>query len=147
MAVALAAVHVCVHVQEGACTRAPDRRHRRRTARFAPRSGPGDSGLPWRVTAGVLLTRLVLVPLVLTGVVAGALALRLFVPPDPMFLLTMLLANATPSAINLQTVTVLYNHGAAEMSQLLFWQYLAAVATLPAFTALFLCMIEAFVPG
>jgi predicted permease len=93
-----------------------------------------------------VLTRLVLQPALLTAGVALALRLRLFAAPDPMFLLTLLLANATPSAINLQTVTVLYNHGHAEMGQLLFWQYLLAVVTLPCFTFIFLHIIAAFPP-
>ena len=106
----------------------------------------GASQLPWRVTAGVLLTRLVLQPALLTAVVVLCLWLGVYTAPDPMFLLTLLLANATPSAINLQMVTVLYGNGAEEMSQLLFFQYLAAVVTLPLYTRLFLAIIRAFVP-
>ncbi len=45
----------------------------------------------------------------------------------------------------LQTLTVLYKHGEAEMSTLLFWQYLASVATLPAYMWLFLRIIHAWV--
>lgn len=50
----------------------------------------------------MLVTRLVLQPALLTGLVLLALRLRLFRPPDPMFLLTLLLSNATPTAINMQ---------------------------------------------
>ena len=35
-------------------------------------------------------------------------------------------------------MTVLYKHGEAEMSTILFWQYLACVVTLPLFNMLFL---------
>ena len=42
----------------------------------------------------------------------------------------------------LQTLTVLYGRGEAEMSCMLFFQYLAAVATLPAWMALFLKIIH-----
>lgn len=106
--------------------------------------GPGASRLPWRVVLSVMCTRLVLQPVLLTGGVVAALQLGLYRPPDAMFLLTLLLANATPTAINLQTMTVLYDHGAEEMSQLLFWQYLASLLTLPAFMWLFLHIIDAF---
>lgn len=50
----------------------------------------------------MLFTRLVLQPALLTALVVAALRLRLFVAPDAMFLLTMLLSNATPTAINMQ---------------------------------------------
>jgi hypothetical protein len=63
--------------------------------------GPGASRLPLRVTLGVLVTRLVVQPALLTAMVVGALALRLFEAPDPMFLLTILLSNATPTAITM----------------------------------------------
>lgn len=45
----------------------------------------------------------------------------------------------------LQTLTVLYRFGEAEMSSLLYWQYLASVLTLPAFIALFLRIIAVWV--
>lgn len=64
--------------------------------------GPGASRLPLRVTLGVLVTRLVLQPALLTALVVAALRLKLFGAPDAMFLLTMLLSNATPTAINMQ---------------------------------------------
>lgn len=41
-------------------------------------------------------------PALLTALVVAALALRLFSSPDPMFLLSLLLSNATPTAINIQ---------------------------------------------
>lgn len=134
--------------------------------------GPGTSRLPWRVTAGVLVTRLILLPALMTGLVLLALRLGAFKPLDPMFLLVILLSNATPTAINLQvycwvlgglcesqaqpapglserpcllqTLCVLYKHGEAEMSQLLFWQYLAAMVTIPAYLAWFLRIIDAW---
>jgi len=106
--------------------------------------GPGASRLPWHVTAGVVATRLLIQPALLTGVVVLFLRVRAFDVPDPMFLMTMLLANATPTAINLQMVTVLYGHGAEEMSQLLFWQYLSSLASLPLFIRLFLAIIDKY---
>lgn len=54
------------------------------------------------MTLGVLVARLVLLPALLTALVVAALALRLFAFPDPMFLMTLLLSNATPTAINIQ---------------------------------------------
>lgn len=106
--------------------------------------GPGRSKLPRKVTTGVVLTRLVLQPALLTGLVVVALHFKLFTSPDPMFLLSLLLANATPTAINMQTLTVLYNFGAEEMSQMLFFQYLFALITLPGYIGIFLKIIQAY---
>jgi hypothetical protein len=58
--------------------------------------------MPLRVTLGVLFTKLILHPALMTLLVVAALSLRLFTPPDALFLLTLLLSNATPTAINLQ---------------------------------------------
>ena len=106
--------------------------------------GPGKSQLPRRVTAGVVITRLVLQPALLTGLVVLALHFNWFNSPDPMFLLSLLLSNATPTAINMQTLTVLFNFGAEEMSQMLFFQYLFALVTLPGFIGIFLKIIDAY---
>lgn len=106
--------------------------------------GPGRSRLAPRVTVAVVATRLVALPAAMTGLVVGALAAGGFDPPDPMFLLTLLLSNATPTAINMQTITVLYGFGAEEMSQLLFFEYLASLVTLPACVWVFLQIIHAY---
>ena len=107
--------------------------------------GPGRSQLSRKIIGGTVVTRLVVQPALLTGIVVAALHFKLFTAPDPMFLLTMLLANATPTAINMQTITVLYKFGASEMSALLFFQYCSAMVTLPAWTWLFLRIIEVYV--
>jgi predicted permease len=107
--------------------------------------GPGKSQLPARVTVGVVLVRLVVQPILLTSMVLLALHLRFFIPPDPIFLLTLLLSNATPTAINMQTLTVLYKFGAEEMSQMLFYQYICSLITLPGCVWLFLKIIHAYV--
>lgn len=39
--------------------------------------------------------------------------------PDPLFLVVLLLAHSTPTAINMQTVATLHQNGEAEMSCLL----------------------------
>lgn len=47
----------------------------------------------------MLLTRLVLQPILLTGLVILCLRLGVYTSPDPVFLFTLLLANCTPTAI------------------------------------------------
>lgn len=48
-------------------------------------------------------------------------------PSDPLFLVVLLLAHSTPTAINMQTVATLHQNGEAEMSCLLCAARLAAV--------------------
>lgn len=64
--------------------------------------GPGESRLPWRVTAGVAVARLILLPTLMTALIVCCLWLRLFHVPDAMFLLILLVSNAAPTAINIQ---------------------------------------------
>lgn len=57
-----------------------------------------------------------------------------------------LLSNNHQTPPSLQTMAVLFRHGEAEVSTLLFTQYLAAILTLPAWTSLFLRIIDAYSP-
>jgi predicted permease len=93
--------------------------------------GPVQSSITRAQVAGIVLITLLLQPWILTGIVIFAIKLGIFRIPNPMFLLILLLSNATPSAINLQTLTVLFNNGAEEMAQLLFWQYVFSLLSLP----------------
>jgi predicted permease len=103
--------------------------------------GPGKSGLSYKTMVGVILVRLVLQPALMTGLVMGMLKSGLLPELDAMAVLTMLLANAVPTAINMTTFVVLYNHGVHEMSAILFWEYMCALMTLPAWMWLFLRII------
>lgn len=107
--------------------------------------GPGKSKLPCRVIFGILITRLIVQPAILTLLVWSCLRLDIFPRMDAMAVLTLLLSNAMPTAINLQTLTVLYDHGAVEMSAILFWQYLLALLTLPCWMLVFLKIIDWYV--
>lgn len=40
-------------------------------------------------------------------------------PPDPLFLVVLLLAHSTPTAINMQTLATIHQNGEAEMSCML----------------------------
>lgn len=106
--------------------------------------GPGKSSLPWRVVVGTAICKLVIMPLIMTMLIVICLQLGLFKLPDAMGMLVMLLSNATPAAINMQTITVLYKHGENEMAVILFWQYLASLLTLPLFVTIFLKIITLF---
>jgi predicted permease len=67
---------------------------------------------------------------------AGALR-----PPDSLFMLVLLLGHATPTAINVQTLATLHQNGEAEVSCLLFWQYMGFIITMPLLLSLFFHVI------
>lgn len=55
--------------------------------------------------------------------------------------------NAVPTALNLQTLAVLYGNRDVDLGQLMFWEYLACVVTLPPFLMLFLHLATSAVGG
>jgi hypothetical protein len=55
-----------------------------------------------------------------------------------MFMLVMLIQNAVPTALNLQTLAVMFGNHDTDLGQLMFWMYLATVITMPPFLMLFL---------
>ena len=67
------------------------------------RGNGSDDALPhWTTTLAVVFTRLIFIPMFMLGFDVLMVKLRLFAVPDAMFLLTMLLSNTTPTAINMQ---------------------------------------------
>ncbi len=89
------------------------------------------------MVAGIAACRLLILPAVGALLVLGALQLG-FSPPDPIFLLVMLIHHTAPSAVNVHTMaSVLRNHE-REVSVVLFYQYIASIVTLPPFLMAFL---------
>lgn len=108
---------------------------------FASARHPSPHSIPRRLVLGVVMVKLVIFPALISALIYAILACTsVYSPPDPMFLLILLLVNATPSAVNLTTIAVLYGNGAEELSQILFWEYIASLLTLPIFTWIFLKM-------
>ncbi|KAI8104241.1 hypothetical protein M9434_002801 [Picochlorum sp. BPE23] len=108
--------------------------------------GPGDSKMPISQILGTVFVSLVIQPWVLSGLVVLFVKIGLYTAPDPMFLFVMMLANSTPGAVNLQTMTILFNNRAEEMAQILFWSYVSALLVLPVNVALFIQIITWFFP-
>ncbi|KAK9835690.1 hypothetical protein WJX74_005946 [Apatococcus lobatus] len=103
--------------------------------------GPGQSQLRVHEIVGVVVAKLIIMPLLGAMVILGARAIGAFTEPDPLFLFLMLLVQASPTAINIQTMATLCKSGEAEVSALLFWEYICSIFTIPAFTLLFLRLI------
>ena len=83
-----------------------------------------------RTTVGILVGRLLVLPLVGIGVVAMADELGLLINDDAMYRFVLLLQYTTPSAILLGAIASLRGYAVAEASALLFWQHIFAVFSL-----------------
>ncbi|KAG9449071.1 hypothetical protein H6P81_009036 [Aristolochia fimbriata] len=92
--------------------------------------GPNASGLGIRTTVGIVVARLLVLPLLGIGVVALADKLNLLVHGDQMYRFVLLLQYTTPSAILLGAIASLRGYAVSEASALLFWQHVFAIFSL-----------------
>lgn len=92
--------------------------------------GPDDSKLGLRTTIGIIVARLLVLPLLGIGVVTLANKLHLLVDGDEMYKFVLLLQYTTPSAILLGAIASLRGYAVSESSALLFWQHLLALFSL-----------------
>lgn len=92
--------------------------------------GPNDSKLGLRTTIGIIVARLLVLPLLGIGIVALADKLHFLVDGDQMYRFVLLLQYTTPSAILLGAIASLRGYAVSEASALLFWQHLCALFSL-----------------
>jgi len=93
--------------------------------------GPGEAAVrmgKWTL-ACVVFARLVIMPL-LGWCVVSLVARSGVIPKDPLFLFVSVLQQGTPTAINMSMLCTLHGHSVAEISGILFWQYLLALPSL-----------------
>eukprot|EP00884_Botryococcus_braunii_P000591 jgi/Botrbrau1/10532/Bobra.7_1s0013.1 len=93
--------------------------------------GPTSPHLPARLILGVIVFRLVLMPLFGMALVLFLEWVGIFKAPDPLFHVVLMMVHGMPTAIQLNTVATLRKSGEAEVSTLLFWQYMACLVTMP----------------
>lgn len=93
-------------------------------------AGPNESKLGIRTTVGIIVARLLVLPLVGVGVVSLADRLNFLIHGDMMYRFVILLQYSTPSAILLGAVASLRGYAVKEASALLFWQHVFAVFSL-----------------
>ncbi|CAL5087657.1 unnamed protein product [Urochloa decumbens] len=89
------------------------------------------------VIAGVIAVRYILLPLLGTGLVKGAVRLGL-VQPDPLYQFILMLQYAVPPAMNIGTMTQLFGVGESECSVIFVWAYALASVAVTAWSAFFL---------
>ncbi|KAE8716624.1 putative Mediator of RNA polymerase II transcription subunit 18 [Hibiscus syriacus] len=99
--------------------------------------GPNESKLGLRTTIGIIVARLLVLPLLGIGIVTLASKLNLLVVGDAMYRFVLLLQYTTPSAILLGAIASLRSYAVSEASALLFWQHLFALFSLSIYIALY----------
>ncbi|KAL3627063.1 Protein PIN-LIKES 2 [Castilleja foliolosa] len=99
--------------------------------------GPNESRLGIRTTTGIMVARLLVMPLIGIGVVYGADKLHFLVPGDQMYRFVLLLQYTMPSAILLGAVASLRGYAVREASALLFWQHVFAVFSLAIYVVVY----------
>ncbi|KAK4410140.1 protein PIN-LIKES 2 [Sesamum angolense] len=100
--------------------------------------GPNESRLGIRTTIGIIVARLLILPLAGLGVVSLADRLKFLIAGDQMYRFVLLLQYTTPSAILLGAIASLRGYAASEASALLFWQHIFAVFSLTIYVIILL---------
>lgn len=107
--------------------------------------GPNESELGVRTTVGITVARLLVLPLVGTGVVYLADQLNFLIPNDQMYRFVLLLQYTTPSAILLGAVASLRGYAVREASAMLFWQHVFALFSLSIYIILYFKLLLSYV--
>ncbi|KAL2522377.1 Auxin efflux carrier family protein [Forsythia ovata] len=107
--------------------------------------GPNESKLGLRTTIGIIVARLLVLPLVGTGVVLLADRLKFLIPGDQMYRFVLLLQYTTPSAILLGAVASLRGYAVSEASALLFWQHVFAVFSLSIYVVIYFKLLFSYI--
>ncbi|KAI3462581.1 hypothetical protein Pfo_019244 [Paulownia fortunei] len=107
--------------------------------------GPNESRLGIRTTIGIIVARLLVLPLVGIGVVSLADRLGFLIPSDQMYRFVLLLQYATPSAILLGAIARLRGYAVSEASALLFWQHIFAIFSLAIYVIIYFQMLLSYV--
>ena len=103
--------------------------------------GPTWSAVPKRVVAGVVLTKLALLPL--AALLVAFILTRALTNIPPLLLLVILMESATPTANNLMMMTELAGGKASQMmATVLFAQYLFAPILLTASLTAFMAFVQ-----
>lgn len=98
---------------------------------------PNTSTLGRRTTVGIIVARLLVLPLLGIGMVLLADKLNFLVSGDPMYKFVLLLQYTTPSAILLGAIASLRGYGVREVSALLFWQHIFALFSLSVYVVVY----------
>lgn len=104
--------------------------------------GPTDSCLGIRTTLGIIIARLLVLPLIGIGIVVLANKLNIVVQGDKMYLFVLALQYTTPSAILLGAIASLRGYAIKEASAVLFWQHICALMSLSVYVVVLFKLLE-----
>ncbi|XP_066394575.1 protein PIN-LIKES 3-like [Miscanthus floridulus] len=97
----------------------------------------GGASVPPSVIAGVIVVRYILLPLLGTALVKGAVRLGL-IQPDPLYQFILHLQYAVPPAMNIGTIMQLFGVGESECSVIFVWVYALASVAVTIWSAFFM---------
>ncbi|EER99101.1 hypothetical protein BDA96_02G260800 [Sorghum bicolor] len=101
----------------------------------------GGASVPPSVIAGVIVVRYILLPLLGTALVKGAVWLGL-IQPDPLYQFILHLQYAVPPAMNIGTIMQLFGVGESECSVIFVWVYALASVAVTIWSAFFMWMLS-----
>ncbi|XP_066394577.1 protein PIN-LIKES 3-like [Miscanthus floridulus] len=101
----------------------------------------GRASVPPSVIAGVIVVRYILLPLLGTALVKGAVRLGL-IQPDPLYQFILHLQYAVPPALNIGTIMQLFGVGESECSVIFVWVYALATVAVTIWSAFFMWMLS-----
>ncbi|MED6113556.1 Protein PIN-LIKES 2 [Stylosanthes scabra] len=103
--------------------------------------GPNESKLGLRTTIGIIVARLLVLPLLGIGIVTLSDKLNFLGETNAMFRFVLLLQYTTPSAILLGAIASLRGYAVSEASALLFWQHIFALFSLSLYIVVYFKII------
>nr|AAM60930.1 unknown [Arabidopsis thaliana] len=102
--------------------------------------GLRSSAVKPMVVLGIVCARYIAMPIIGIGIVLTAANLG-FLPADPLFQYVLMLQFTLPPAMNIGTMTQLYNVAQDECSVLMLWTYLVAILALTVWSTIFLHLL------
>ncbi|KAK9272339.1 hypothetical protein L1049_002710 [Liquidambar formosana] len=107
--------------------------------------GPNESELGIRTTIGIIVARLLVLPLLGIGVICLADKMNFLVRGDQLYRFVLLLQYTTPSAILFGAIARLRGYAVREASALLFWQHVFAVFSISLFIIIYFKLLLSYV--
>lgn len=107
--------------------------------------GPNESSLGRRTTVGIIVARLLVLPLFGIGVVFLADKMNFLIDGDQMYRFVLLLQYTTPSAILFGAIASLRGYAVSEASALLFWQHVFAIFSLSLYMIVYFNLLISYI--
>lgn len=108
---------------------------------LAEGSSRNESRLGIKTTVGIIVARLLVLPLIGIGVVYLAGKANFLIRGDRMYIFVLLLQYTTPSAILFGAVASLRGYAVSESSAVLFWQHIFALCSISLYIILYFKLI------